>query len=139
MKIQKHLRKSGLALILLALIGLVGCSGDKDDNPLGSDEGSVVGAWNLTAIQSSVGNQTVHIPPQEIKDDPLSYQINGDGTGMQNYQNRQTKFTWTESGNKLYFDSNVESNNYSFAVNSRTLTLTFPEGQYKITHTFTRQ
>lgn len=139
MKTQRNLPKSGLVLVLLALIGLVGCSGDKDDNPLGSDEGSIVGAWNLTAIQSTDGNQTIQIPPQEIKEDPLLYQINGDGSGVQNYQNRQTKFTWTESGNKLYFNSNVESNSYTFTVNSRTLTLTFPVEQYTITHTFTRQ
>lgn len=137
MKTQENLQKSCLALVLLALIGLAGCSGDK--SPTGSAEGSIVGSWDLTAVKSTYGGQTYNVPAQEVQADPAKYDINSDGTGVQTYQGKQSKFDWTQSGSKLVFSSNVETNSFDFTVNSKTLTLTFTVEVYTITQTFTRQ
>ena len=141
----KRYDASSFALTLLLSVGLIltcGCS-DDDSSITGPGPGSVPGTWDLTGIRSQVGSFTYVVPHEEIDADPASRYFDGNGTGIEYYQGRETPFTWSTTGSTLTLAYSMETLVFTYSVNATTLTLAFDvedEGVvYRITHTWTRR
>ncbi len=99
----------------------------------------IPGTWDLTGVSSVTGGITYITPPEEIAADPLSRVFREDGTGTEDYQGSMKAFTWSTSGGTLTLSRGGQVLDFSYAVNSTTMTLEFDQGVSRITHTFTRR
>lgn len=128
---------------IILIFCLFNCCDDKDkDSPNKTNNiDDIIGTWDLIGITSVHGNETYHVPQEEIDEDPLSYIYYDDGTAESYYKEKFTNFDWTADEKKLYCYSNVGVviASYTYTVNSENLDLTFPMGDHTVTHQFKRQ
>jgi hypothetical protein len=127
-------------------LGIALTSCDKKNNPVDSaDEQQFVGTWDLVGISSEDEQGNIYqVPPEEIEADPLTYVFRLDGSGTQFYKGILSDFTWNVQGDKFISTINGLSQEYTYSINSTTLSLTFkfigdgPNELFTITHKFSR-
>ena len=107
--------------ILLSVLISVGC-----DTSESTDDGSLVGTWQLTSMSMTYMGMTIPIPPEDMMEHTIT--INADGTftesGVDDDGPYSASGTWSTNGNVMTVTSPTEGTmTFNFSLSGNTLTL----------------
>ena len=121
--------KFTLALCLLALVMMTGCS--DDDNGVGHDS-NLVGIWDIT--HTTIDGEEIEFPFA------VYVTFNADGTGSWNIAAESEAQTWSTSGSNLTMSLASEgSMTGTYSISGSTMIFTFTDNGNTVVYTFSKR